>query len=640
MTFAQPLWIIAGFIICIGTLFFLRGMRKRRLATLEKFAATHLVEKLTRNVSTKRQIAKKILLLLALFCCFIALARPQYSFKWEDIKRKGIDILFAVDTSKSMLARDIKPDRLERAKYAIMDFVGRLDGDRVGLLPFAGTAYLMCPLTGDYSAFDNSLKAVNTSMIPKGGTDIGAAIRQAESVLTNEANYKLLILITDGENLQGDVLAAAKDAAKKGVRIFTVGVGTREGEIIPISSGGTTKFVKDSSGNFVVSHLDEAMLTQIAKIANGVYVPLGNRGQGLQTIYQEKLSLVPKEELTQRRHKVPVERFQWPLAAAIALLSLEFTINTRKSMPFGAVFWKFSGRGKDKKGGGLLLLILSLGLLLHPIAASASTGEKAYNTGDYQKAMTVYEKLLKKHPEDPKLQYDLGTVSYKSKKFDQAITAFTNALKSKDLDLQQKAYYNRGDALYRKGEETSKTDPQETLDKWQQAVESYKASLELKSNDQDSIFNQKLVQKKIDELKKQQNKQQKNQDSEKKQKNTEQKEGKENRKEQGQDITSHQHQKPSAEQKKENRDGNKQPEPTEPKKDAQQKQAEAQAEKAKKEAATQAKATARDKELRKEGKMTKEDALQLLDSLKGEEGRLNFVPNGEKGSTNEPRRDW
>lgn len=627
MTFAQPIWIVVGFIVCIGVLFLLHRLQSDRRATLEKFAAAHLVEKLTRNVSAKRQIAKKVLLLFALFCCFIALARPQYGFRWEDIKRKGIDILFAVDTSKSMLAEDIKPNRLKRAKFAIMDFVDQLNGDRVGLLPFAGTSYLMCPLTGDYSAFDNSLKAVDTSLIPKGGTNIAAAIKEAATVLNNEANYKLLILITDGENLQGNVLEAAKEAAKRGVRIYTVGVGTREGEIIPITSGGTTKFLKDSSGNFVVSHMDEATLSQIAKIAKGVYVPLGNKGQGLQTIYQEKLSLVPKQELTERRHKVPLERFQWPLAAAIVFFSVEFMIGTRKSKPFAFSFIKALRHGKDKTIIGGLILIFGLGLLSLPHTASASEGEQAYRAGDFQKAAKLYQKLVKKHPDDPKLQYNYGTAAYKNKKFDDAIAAFTDALKTKDLDLQEQAYYNRGNALYRKGEQTLKTDSRTTLNKWQEALDSYTASLELNKNDKDSIFNKKLVKKKIEELKKQQKKEQKETKDQQKQ-------------HQGQSSTS-----PKNEQSKDkqNKGDKKQQNPSQTG-DRQNKQmarqSDAHVERAKKKA-EQVNEAAKDNQQSKGNKMTREDAVQLLESLKNDEGRLNFVPNFEKNTdNNQPRRDW
>ncbi len=645
MTFAQPLWIIAGLIVCIGFLLLFRNLQARRQVTLEKFAAAHLLGRLTRNVSTRKQFTKKCTLLLALFCCFLALARPQYGFRWEDVKRKGIDILFAVDTSKSMLAGDIKPNRLERAKLAVIDFVDQLDGDRVGLLPFAGSAFLMCPLTGDYQAFATSLQAVDTTIIPKGGTDLAAAIREAASVLSSEANYKLLILITDGENLEGDALNAAQEAAKKGMRIFTVGVGTREGEIIP-NTEGDRGFIQDAFGNFVVSRLDETTLTQIAEKSDGLYVPLGNKGQGLQTIYEKKLSLVPKEELTERRHKVPLERFQWPLAAAIGLLTLEFMIGTRKSKPFQLPFRKSSERGREQKRAGTLLLLMLFTLFSWPAALHAADGAEAYNKGDYPKALEQYSQLLKKHPDDPKIQFDFGAAAYKNNKFDEALAAFNEALKSNDLDLQQKAYYNRGNTQCKKGEETLKTDTQQTQAQWQEAVDSYTASLELKPDDQDALYNRKLVQKKMEELQKQQeNKPQQQQNQDKKQDTKETKDNKEGPKQdaQGQDDPkeSNPQQKPDSEPNGKNGGKKKQDDSVQPEENEPQQQAATEAQKANDAAAAQAKAEAGiDDQRRKEGKMTREDAEQLLNSLKNEEGKvLNFVPTGGKNN-NEPRRDW
>jgi Ca-activated chloride channel family protein len=637
MTFAQPLWIIAGFIVCLGTLFLLRILQSQRQATLEKFASAHLLERLTRNVSAKRQLTKKILFLLALFCCFLALARPQYGFRWEDTKRKGIDILFAVDTSKSMLVEDIKPNRLERAKFAIIDFVDQLQGDRVGLLPFAGTAFLMCPLTGDYSAFETSLNAVDTTIIPKGGTNITAAIREAQAVLTNEANYKILILITDGENLEGDALAAATEAAQKGLRIFTVGVGTREGEIIPISPEGAAGFVKDASGNFVVSHLDEATLTQIAEKTDGLYAPLGNKGQGLETIYQKKLALVPKEELTERRNKVPLERFGWPLTAAIGILALEFMIGTRKSNPFRLPFLQNSGH--EKKIGSLLMLAMLLCLLSLPVPSTASEKETATDSSDSPKTLEVYNRLLKKHPDDPRIQFNAGTAFYKNKKFDEAVSAFNGALKSKDLDLQEMAYYNRGNAYYKKGAETTTTDPQQTLEQWQHAVESYAASLELKPDDSDASYNRNLVQKKIDELKKQEENRKK-QDQQKKNENKDNKKEEKNQNNQQEqntkDAGSQQQQQPSPEQNGQEKDRQNQNGSVTSEKDKQQKQASL----ADKESDGTQTEAANSNERRKQGKMTKEDAEQLLNSLKNEEGKLNFLPTGEKNKDDAPRRDW
>jgi Ca-activated chloride channel homolog len=637
MTFAQPLWILIGLMVCIGTLFVLRLLRSMRRDHLQKFAAAHLLDRLTRNVSPRRQIAKKILFVAALFCCFLALARPQYGFVWEDVKRKGIDILFAVDTSRSMLAQDLKPNRLERAKYAIMDFVDQLDGgDRVGLLPFAGSAYLMCPLTGDYNAFEYSLKAIDTTIIPKGGTDITAAIREAESVLSNEANHKLLILITDGENLEGDALAAAEGAAKKGMRIFTVGVGTREGEIIPISSGGTSGFIKDASGKFVVSRLDEGTLTKIAEKCNGLYVPLGNKGQGLQTIYQQKLALIPKEDLAEKRHKVPLERFQWPLAAAIGLMALEFLINTRKSHLFPLVFPKIAGRGKGSRFFSSLVLIIAFSFFFWPATSHGTEGETAYNNGKYLKASQFYSRLLQKNPDDPKIQFNFGTAAYKNEMFDDAISAFTNALKSKDLDLQEQAYYNRGNAQFKKGQETIKTDPDQTLELWQHALNSYVASLQLKPDDHDATFNRDLVQKRIDELKKEKNKTEPKQQN--KDKQTEDSKKQPSKKEDNQDQQGQASKQEGQEEKKHSGDANKQNNAeAQEKKESQPQAAEP---KENKNNGDKTVPSAVDNERRKQGKMTNEDAEQLLNGLKNDEGKLTFVPTGDKGKDDEPRRDW
>ncbi len=656
MTFAQPLWIVAGLIVCIGCLFLFHNLHARRLATLEKFAAAHLLGRLTRNVSATRQFSKKMILVLALFCCFLALARPQYGFRWEDVKRKGIDILFAVDTSKSMLAQDIKPNRLQRAKFAIMDFVGQLHGDRVGLLPFAGSAFLMCPLTGDYQAFETSLQTVDTSIIPKGGTDIAAAIREAASVLTNEANYKLLVLITDGENLEGDALSAAEEAAKKGVRIFTVGVGTREGEIIPISGDGQG-FVKDASGKFVVSHLDEATLNQVAEKSDGLYAPLGNNGQGLQTIYQKKLALVPKEELTERRHKVPLERFQWPLAAAIGLLTLEFMIGTRKSPLFRLPFRKNRTEHSGRKIITPLVLLIALSLCSRPAVAFASAGEKAFTAGDYRTAAEQYSRLLDKHPDDPMLQFNFGTASYKNNKFDEALAAFEAALKTKDLTLQEKAYYNRGNAYFKKGEQTLQTNPQQTLAQWQKAVDSYSASLELQPDDQDALYNRQLVQKKLDELKKNE-KEKENKQQQQEQDKQQQKELKEQDKQQESNETTNKdgqqegqnqqssppRQQADAQQKEKNGDNKEQNDAVnskEPEQSDAQQQADAQAQEPNKETGTSNAEARMDNERRKQGKMTKEDAEQLLNSLKNEEGKvLHFIPRSGNGTDDEARRDW
>ena len=208
-----------------------------------------------------------------------------------------------------------------------------MDGDRVGLIAFAGNAFLQCPLTLDYDAFRQSLDALDTKIIPRGGTDIAAAIHEAEAALEgNGNNERILVLLTDGEDLEGNALDAARAAAKNGLKIFTVGVGSASGELIPVADEeGGTQFTKDASGQFVKSRLDETMLKQIAEATGAMYQPLGQQAQGLETIYTTRVwRSSPGDELASRMQKVDIERFQWPLALGLLCLVLEPLIGIRR----------------------------------------------------------------------------------------------------------------------------------------------------------------------------------------------------------------------------------------------------------------------------------------------------------------------
>ncbi len=302
------------------------------------FASPHLVDQLTRSVSSGRRTLKHVLMMVGVACVFVALARPQAGYRWEETHRKGLDILFAVDTSKSMLTQDVKPDRLTRAKMAVSDLVDKLDGDDVGLIAFAGDAFLQSPMTLDYDAFRESLAALDTSVVPRGGTDIARAISEAQAAFSTENDHdKILVLITDGEDLEGGAVTAAEAAAKDGVKIFTVGVGTTTGELIPVpTDNGGTEFVKDASGQFVKSRLDESMLKKIAAVTGGMYQPLGQQGEGLTTIYSQGLAPFQRHDLASRQHRVYLEQFQWPLLAALCCFLAEFLIGTRKRLPRAA----------------------------------------------------------------------------------------------------------------------------------------------------------------------------------------------------------------------------------------------------------------------------------------------------------------
>lgn len=305
MHFAQPLWLLGGALACALLLWQFRRFDFAQRRALTQFASARLLHDLTSSVSPVRQRIKRGLCVLGIGLLFVALARPQAGFTWQETHRKGLALLFAVDTSKSMLAQDVKPDRLERAKLAVTDLVAKLNGDGVGLIAFAGNAFLQCPVTLDYDAFRESLNALDTNTIPRGGTDIAAAIHEAEAAFkTRSSADKILVLITDGEDLGGEGITAAEQAAKEGVKIFTVGVGGTTGELIPIpSEKGGTDFARDENGQLVRSHLDAATLKKIAEATGGMYQPLGAQGEGLTKIYDQGLAHFAREDLSSRQTK-------------------------------------------------------------------------------------------------------------------------------------------------------------------------------------------------------------------------------------------------------------------------------------------------------------------------------------------------
>jgi Ca-activated chloride channel family protein len=535
MKFAEPFWLIAGLVAC-GLLWwrFIRFDRQQHVA-MRTLISPHLLDQLTRSVSPGRRRLKHALVTVGVACLCIALARPQFGYRWEEAHRKGLDIFFAVDTSKSMLTQDVKPDRLTRAKMAVSDMVDKLNGDDVGLIAFAGEAFVQSPETLDYDAFRESLNALDTNTIPRGGTDIASAIEEAQAAFKTENNHdKILVLITDGEDLEGNAVTAARAAAKAGVKIFTVGVGTASGELIPVpSDGGGTEFIKDDSGQFVKSHLDETMLKKIAEATGGMYQPLGPRGEGLTTIYNQGLAPFARHDLASRQHRVYLERFQWPLLAAILSFLADFLIGSRKrrvrlvepSTSAGPVRVRPSGL-RLAVPAAVAVMLVAVVSIPNSVQASPQTAEKAYQKGDYTAAAQEYQADAAKAPATTELNFNAGSAAYKAGEYDKAADAFKKSLSTDQLNLQQEAYYNLGNTQFRQGQQNAKTDPKKTISAWQQALQSYEAALQLKPDDADAKYNRDIVKKKLEKLQQQQQdkdnkdqKDQKNQDQSKQDQN-------------------------------------------------------------------------------------------------------------------------
>jgi Ca-activated chloride channel family protein len=655
--FAQPLWLLAGAIaVPLVSLLYWRFDRLQRRRVLA-FSLARDTDSALFGVSRPLLWAKRLVLCLAMLAACVALARPLGSMQMQESERRGTDILFAMDTSRSMLTPDVKPDRLTRAKLAVEDLIDHLTGDGVGLVAFAGEAFLQAPVTTDYDAFRETLESLDTHTIALGGTDIAAAIRLGESTLALRGDtQKVLVLITDGEDLAGDAVAAAQAAAKKGTIIFTVGVGTAAGELIPIPDGaGGTRFVKDPAGNFVKSRLDSDMLTQIAAVTGGVYTPLGPQGQGIVTLYEQRLKEFAQRQHADRRIAVYAELFQWPLGVAIALLILEWLlgVSVRRRVMLAV----------PANAALMLALVLCLAMVRVPDAwSSPLTAQDAYLQGHFSQAQRDYAQSLKVDPTQTHLQFNLGAAAYKAGDFAAAASAFNNALQTREIPLQQSAYYNLGNTLFRLGEKAAASDPQTTIKTWQQSLGAYDTALQMKPADADAKFNRGVVQRRLDELQRQQqqkqnqndkNKQQdkqqdkqqngqqgqqgQNQQNQQGQQNQQNPPGQQNQQnqpgEQGQQNQQNQQGEPNPQQNSPNSQGSKDQQPAGPTQPDSGQQAG--------QPPQQGGAVAA-QDIGKPDQMSRLEAEQLLDSTKGEERHLaTGVRNGKpENPVPTPLKDW
>jgi Ca-activated chloride channel family protein len=329
MRFGDPesFWFLL--VLPILLLLYVWSFRKRK-AAIRQFGTEAMMAKLTSATSWTRQTVKAVMLLTAFLFLVVALVQPRFGTRLELVTRRGVDIIVALDTSLSMMAEDIPPNRLLRARLEIESLIDRLDGDRIGLVAFSGQSFVLCPLTLDYGAAKLFLDSIDTGLIGTQGTAIAQAVRTATDAFgSEEQKYKALVLITDGEDHIGEALEAARQAAEAGVRIFAVGIGTQEGELIPVTKDGVTEFLRDRDGNIVKTCLDEATLVEMARETNGGYVRSQRGRVGLDEIYAQ-ISEMEKRELGSRKLSQFKHRYQWPLAVAVVLVILESLMSDRR----------------------------------------------------------------------------------------------------------------------------------------------------------------------------------------------------------------------------------------------------------------------------------------------------------------------
>ena len=630
MTWRAPALLWCLLLVPAAAAFLLYALRQRRRA-LERFADARLLPTLVPGFDQRRQRWRAALIILALGGLTIALAGPKWGFHWEEVRREGVDIVIALDTSRSMLAEDVKPNRLERAKLAIEDLVKQLRGDRVGLVPFAGTAFVQCPLTLDHLAFLESLRAIKVGIIPKGGTAIAEAITSAiEAFEGHQGKHQALILITDGEDHEGHVEDAAKQASERGIKVFTVGIGTPDGELIPVTEHGQQSFVKDRRGQVVKSRLDAAALQQVATTTGGVYVHATGPTLGLDTVYNDYVAKMDKRELQSSMERRFEDRFQIPLVLALVLLALEPLLGERRPA---------APRARVARGAALLaLLLLSAApgqAWLDPERDRIDDGNRSFEQGKYDDAIQRYGEALVDDPDSALLNFNMGTAKYKAGKFDEAIASFSRVRASDDEAARTaRTAYNLGNAQYRIGAALESQKPQEALQAYAAALVAYRRALGADPTDQDAKFNYEFVTGKIEELKKKLEEQQQEQPQEQQgqpeqEKQPQQDEQPPPQDQAGQEGSEQQEPKPEASDQQPPQADT----PPEEKDEAQQAAGEdAQTEPAEDEGGA---AGAKGDEL------SRQEAAALLDAVKNEELQPDeFARQAQGGAIAEPARDW
>ncbi len=483
------------------------------------------------------------LVVLAVFFLVLMAARPQLGSRILSVQRKGVDVMVALDCSKSMEAEDLPPDRITRARQEIETLISHLRGDRIGLVAFAGEAFVQCPLTLDYAAARMFLRYLNTDLIPVPGTAIAEAIRTATKGFDpKERKFKALVLITDGEDHEGNVDQAVKEAKEQGVRIYAIGIGTSKGEPIPErdASGNVHDYKRDREGNVIMTRLDPTSLRRISEETGGSYFDGAAGDLAIDRLYSEISGLDQKDQKGGLATQYE-DRYGYFAGAAFVLLAVESILGERRrrraGRSGGAGAVKASDGGgeagtKDARSGERTaarvarsaVAVLLPALLTAALVSTARAGDRGgseYRKGHYQEARDAYEAYTREHPADPRGSYDLGTALHQTGEMQPAEQALQQALRSPDPKLREAAFYNLGNTRARARDFAG-------------ARDAYEMALRIQPQDKDAKYNLELVkalqqQQPPDSSRKQQNQQnqknqdQKNQKQDQNQKNQDQK---------------------------------------------------------------------------------------------------------------------
>jgi Ca-activated chloride channel family protein len=511
MQFARPEYLNLLWLIPALALFFVWSFRMRR-KRLEKVISLSIAPRLTEQFSRGKAILRTLFLTGFFLFGILAAARPQWGTRLDTVRRHGVDLIAALDTSYSMNAEDIAPNRLEKAKGEIRRLVQKSEEDRIGLVTFSGTAFVQCPLTLDHGAIDLFLDVAGTGMLPEPGTSLASAIETATSAFVEkERKYKVLVLFTDGEDLEGQVDKAVRKAREAGVVIYAVGVGTPQGKPIPIrdSKGEVIEYRRDPNGQIVISSLDEKSLALITSQTGGRYFRATTSEAEIDALTKDIAGL-EKKEFESGLFQNFEDQFQYPLALAILfLLAALWTSERRQSRSS----WLKRAGVLGRTGGLTAMLTVALALVLpQPCRAESpasknNEGNRLFNQGKFEEAEKAYIAAQGEGQGKPEILYNLGNSLIKQKKYQEGIRSLSQSIEKGDKTIREKGWYNRGNALFSMGN-------------YRDAADAYIQTLRLAPRDMDAKHNLELALLKL----KQQ--EQQNSDQNRKQKNT--KDSKEN----------------------------------------------------------------------------------------------------------------
>jgi len=462
--------------------------RKKKRA-LQVFADLHLLDRLTAPTHRGRRFVKALLLLLSLGLMLFSLAGPRWGSHYEEVSQKGVDIMLLIDVSPSMLVEDIAPNRLERARREILDFINVVQGDRVGLIAFAGAAFIQCPLTLDYAALEMFLSALQPDLIPVPGTDLGAAIDLGISAFDDEsATDKVILLITDGEDNETRGIQAARQAAAKGVKIFVFGIGDVGGGPIP-ELDGSGGFKKDRQGKLILSKLEEAGLQKIASLTGGTYVRSVAGDLDLDVLYFDGIkSHTQAQELKSGKIRVHEERFPLFVLAAFILLLMEGFVDEKIRVKA-----RSGPRSTLARTGLLILAMTAICVLPAARSLAAESPDELYRKGRFAEAEQAYARSDMDNPQDLRYRYNRGCAAYQSGDYQAAAAAFASVLRrSQDDDIRFNAAYNLGNTAYQQGD-------------FQSAAKHYKQAISHDPSSEDARYNLELAIRALQKQKEQQN---------------------------------------------------------------------------------------------------------------------------------------